>query len=394
MLGVAKMRDDTIVRVDWARLEGRRPRNAGSNARLGEHGLFVRPPVARLTTADGATGFGPARLTPDQASRLLGARVSDLFGAAGMAEWLRPSPADGDAWMSAEFPLLDLAGRLAGQPVYRLAAGLAGRTPPETSRVRAYDTSLYFDDLHLADDAEAAALIASEALEGQARGHRAFKIKVGRGGRHLPLEQGTRRDVAVIRAVREAVGPDAPIMIDANNGYNLNLTKRVLAETAHCRLYWIEEPFHEDPVLYRDLKEWMDHEGLDVLIADGEGQASPTLLDWARDGLVDAVQYDVFRPGFSRWIEVGQQLDEWGRIAAPHHYGAYFGNFTSGQLAGAIRGFAAVEWDEAAVPQVDASRYAVREGWIDLPAAPGFGLDLDDDAFSLMAEAEGFVARL
>lgn len=388
------MQDDTIVRVDWARLEGRRPRKAGSNARLGEHGLFVRPPVARLTTADGATGFGPARLIPEQAESLLGASVADLLGPRGAAEWVRPRPADGDAWLSAEFPLLDLAGRRAGQPLYRLAASLVGAAPPDRLRVRAYDTSLYVDDLHLADDVEAAALIASEALEGHARGHRAFKVKVGRGARHMPLEAGTRRDVAVIRAVREAVGPDAPIMIDANNGYNLNLTKRVLSETADCHLYWIEEPFHEDAVLYRDLKEWMAREGLSVLVADGEGQASPSLLDWARDGLIDAVQYDVFHPGFSRWLEVGQQLDEWGRIAAPHHYGGFFGNFTSGHLAGAVRGFSAVEWDDATIPIVDTSRYTVRDGWVELPEAPGFGLELDETAFTRMAADDGFSLSL
>jgi len=385
---------DTIVRVDWARLEGRRPRTAGSNARLGEHGEIVRPPVARLTTADGATGFGPARLTPEQARSLLGLRVTDLLGPTGVAEPFRPSPAAGDAWLSAEFPLLDLAGRRAGQPVYRLAAMLVGGRASDPLRVRAYDTSLYVDDLHLAEHAEAAALIADEARQGHARGHRAFKIKVGRGARHLPLEQGTRRDVAVVRAVRDAVGADAPIMIDANNGYNLNLTKRVLSETADCRLHWIEEPFHEDPVLYRDLKEWLAREGLSVLVADGEGQASPSLLDWARKGLVDVVQYDMFQLGFSRWLEVGRKLDEWGRLAAPHHYGGFFGNFTSGHLAGAIRSFAAVEWDETEVPGVDTSRYVVRDGWVELPDAPGFGLDLDGDALTGAIAAGGFTVSL
>jgi L-rhamnonate dehydratase len=400
------MEDDRIVRVDVARLEGRRPRLAGSNARLGEHGLSVRPWVARLTTADGTTGFGPARLAREQAEKLLGLRVSDVLAPAGVAEGLRPRPADGDAWLSAEFPLLDLAGRRSGKPVFRLASEWLGASAPSTLRVEVYDTSLYIDDLGIADDAEAAELIAAEAREGYERGHRAFKIKVGRGARHLPLEQGTRRDVAVIRAVREAVVHDASIrdgssldpstnvsiriMIDANNGYNLNLAKRVLAETADCRLHWIEEPFHEDAVLYRDLKEWLAREGLDVLIADGEGQASPSLLDWAREGLVDVVQYDVFHPGFTRWLEVGPMLDSWGRHSAPHHYGAFFGNFTSGHLAGAIRGFAAVEWDEATVPEVDTSRYVVRDGWLDLPEAPGFGLDLDDAAFDRAVAAEGF----
>jgi L-rhamnonate dehydratase len=377
------VRDDTLVRVECAHLEGRRPRKAGSNARLGDHGVVVRPQVCRLTTADGATG-----------ESLLGSRVADLLGPMGVVERLRPSSTAGNAWLSAESPLMDLAGRRSGQPVFRLLSELVGGSLAERLRVRAYDTSLYIDDLQVSDDAEAAALIAAEALEGYARGHRAFKIKVGRGARHMPLEQGTRRDVAVIRAVRQAVGADAQVMIDANDGYNLNLSKRVLAETSDCGLYWIEEPFHEDPVLYADLKEWMARQGLGVLVADGEGQASPTLLDWARDGLVDVVQYDVFHAGFSRWLEVGRQLDAWGRLAAPHHYGGFFGNFTSGHLAAAIRGFAAVEWDEASVPGIDTSRYAVSDGWIDLPESPGFGLELDESAIAQAIAADGFSVSL
>ena len=117
-----------------------------------------------------------------------------------------------------------------------------------------YDTSLYIDDLHLDDNAEAAALIASEALEGKARGHNAYKIKVGRGAMHMPLDKGTQRDIDVICAVREAVGPDASILIDANNGYNLNLTKQVLGGAADANVYWMEEAFHEDARVYSLLK--------------------------------------------------------------------------------------------------------------------------------------------
>ena len=42
----------------------------------------------------------------------------------------------------------------------------------------------------------------------------------------------------LIQAVRAAVGPEATLMLDANNGWNLNLTKQVLAETADCRVHW------------------------------------------------------------------------------------------------------------------------------------------------------------
>lgn len=375
------MENPRIVRLEWARLEGQRPRMAGCNSRIGVHGLTVRPPVLRVTTEDGASGFGPCRASREQVEGILGTRVDDLWSDIGA----RP---EGQPF---DYPLWDLQARRTGQPVYALAARATGRpVPAAPPRVRCYDTSLYIDDLHLTSLEAAAALIAAEAREGYARGHRNAKIKVGRGARFLPLEEGTRRDIAVIRAVREAMGADGAILIDANNGYNLNLAKRVLAETADCRVFWLEEPFHEDGELYRDLKGWLADQGLQTLIADGEGDASPRLLDWAREGLVDVVQYDYLSYGLTRWLATGKSLDAWGARTAPHHYGGFLGNFLSGHLAGGIGNFLFVEWDEATVPAVDASRYAVREGWVTLPDAPGFGLELDEAAFQKAIEAEGF----
>jgi len=241
---------------------------------------------------------------------------------------------------------------------------------------------------------KAAQLIAQEARDGYAQGHRAFKLKVGRGARHLPLDEGTRRDIAVVRAVREAVGPAPPLLLDANNGYNLNLTKHVLAKTAECGVFWMEEAFHEDPVLYRDLKAWLAQRGLPILIADGEGQASPTLLDWAREGLVDVIQYDIFGYGFTRWLHLGRQLDEWGVRSAPHHYGGHYGNYAACHLAGAIRHFTYVEWDEATTPGLDASGYSIRDGSVCVPDTPGFGLGLDEAIFQRAVETTGFSLAL
>jgi L-alanine-DL-glutamate epimerase-like enolase superfamily enzyme len=250
------------------------------------------------------------------------------------------------------------------------------------------------DDLHLADDEAAAALIAGEALEGAARGHTAFKVKVGRGAMHMPLAEGTRRDVRVIRAVhaalREAVGPDTCLMIDANNGYNLNLAKQVLDETADAGVYWIEEPFHEDGGLYAELKAWMEGRGIETLIADGEGAASPRLLEWARQSLIDVVQYDIRRPGFTRWLELGPQLDAWGTRSAPHHYGGAYGNYAACHVAAGIERFERVEWDEATVPGLDASAYQIAGGFVEVPDRPGFGLGLDDALYRRAVEETGF----
>jgi len=237
-----------IVAVEWARLEGRRPRHAGSNARLGAHGIAVRVPILRITTADGSSGFGVYHGGAERLDELLGEPFEDLFSGIGAVP---------ERWQPFEYAIWDLAGVRASTPVYALAAEFVGRAVEAPFRVPCYDTSLYFDDLHLGSEQAAAELIAAEARAGYERGHRAFKIKVGRGARHLPLEEGTRRDIAIVRAVRAAVGPTAPILLDANNGYNLNLTKRVLAETADCGILWMEEAFHEDDVLYRDLRDWL-----------------------------------------------------------------------------------------------------------------------------------------
>jgi L-rhamnonate dehydratase len=370
-----------IVAVEWAELEGRRPRHAGCNARLGEHGFVVRVPLARLTSEDGQQGFGVARADEEDATRLLGRPLDELFNP---AVGSRP---DGRPF---DFPLWDLMGQLSGQPVYALAAATVEKTAASPLSVPCYDTSLYFDDLHLADTEAAVDLLAGETAEGLLRGHCHFKIKVGRGARHLPLEEGTARDIAIIHAVRETAGADAQLMIDANNGYNLNLTKRVLAETASCNLFWMEEAFHEDAELYADLKAWLAAQELPILIADGEGQASPALPDWARTGLVDVLQYDIFSYGFTPWLALGHQLDSWGIRSAPHHYGRHLGNYVSAHLAAAIDGFTFVEWDEAATPGIDAPGYRIEEGRVHIPDAPGFGLVLDDEIFMRAVAANGY----
>ena len=111
------MNDPRVTRIEWARLEGRRPRTAGCNARLGEHGITIRPSIARLTTDDGATGFGACHVTPEQAKMLLGQPLDAVFSTeTGVLE----------PWRAFEYPLWDLVGRRTGQPVYAMAAAVNG----------------------------------------------------------------------------------------------------------------------------------------------------------------------------------------------------------------------------------------------------------------------------
>jgi L-alanine-DL-glutamate epimerase-like enolase superfamily enzyme len=379
------MAADTIISVEYGALSGERPRVAGSNARLGSHGRVIRLPLLRLTTSDGSTGFGACYATREQILTLLGHTLNEIF---------EPASGMGAPWLPMEFALWDLKARREQQPIYALLSDLTGRPVPAPFGVPCYDTSLYIDDLHLSSDTEAGELIAAEACEGKAAGHRAFKIKIGRGARHMPLEEGTRRDIAVIRAVRAAIGPDDVILLDANNGYNLNLAKTVLAEVADCDITWLEEPFHEDPVLYRDLRDWLRQHGYTVLIADGEGDSAPRLLDWVSEGLVDVLQFDIYTHGITRWLATGRRIEAFGTRTAPHHYGSAFGNYAACHLAAGLPHFAFVEWDEAHVPGLEAPGYVIADGQVSVPATPGFGLILDDATFAHAVAESGFAEIL
>ncbi len=374
------MNSPQLTKIELGYLAGKRPRTAGSNARLPEHGINIREPFVRLTFEDDSSGFGFSRLTAEQAAGLIGQNLDSLITIEnGVSAFGR----------SINFALWDVLGQRAGKPIYQLVEKDVDADRPFT--VPCYDTSLYFDDLHLEDDKAAVELIASEARVGYERGHRAFKIKVGRGAMHMPLVEGTKRDIAIIRGVREAVGTGLPIMIDANNGYNVNLVKWVLAETADCEIYWLEEPFHEDRVLYEDLHQWLDEQQLPVLIADGEGQASPTLMDWAQMGVIDVVQYDLRDEGFDFWLKTGHLLDTWGVKSAPHNYGSCFGNYASCHLASAIKNFTFVEWDQIELNGLDTSGYIIQDGRVQVPNTPGFGLHLDETVFEQSVKVEGFV---
>ena len=94
---------------------------------------------------------------------------------------------------------------------------------------------------------------------------------------------------------------------------------------------------------------------------------------------------------FSRWLELGPQLDAWGVRSAPHHYGGWYGNYVSGHLAACIEGFEFVEWDEAAVPGMDASAYRVVEGIVHVSDVPEFGLRMDEGVFARVVQENGFV---
>lgn len=124
----------------------------------------------------------------------------------------------------------DLMGKYLRQPVYNL---LGGRTK---DRVRAYASRLY-----ALEDLDA---LATEARGYVAQGFTALKQRFGFGPADGPA--GLRRNVDLIRTVREAVGDDIELAADAYMGWDLPYAVEMERRLRPYHLSWIEEPFPPD----------------------------------------------------------------------------------------------------------------------------------------------------
>ena len=124
-----------------------------------------------------------------------------------------------------DIALWDLNARRAGEPLWRF---LGGHDPG----VRAYAGGI---DLHFTDEA-----LLEQAHGFLAKGFRAVKMKVGR-----PLLSEDLRRVA---AVRELLGADTPLMVDANMHWRIDEAIRASRALAEYGVYWLEEPTIPDDV--------------------------------------------------------------------------------------------------------------------------------------------------
>ena len=372
-----------INKIAWAPIPFRRPRCAGKNARLGVHGWGGHTPIVQIE-AEGITGFGWGNITKQETEAMVGAPLRALF---------RPDSMMRRAYRKLEFPVLDWLGHFLRKPVYELVA----KNPMELTEpysIPIYDTSIYFDELHLTCGKEAVALICQEVQEGLAAGHENFKVKIGRCGMWMDLEPGLRRDIEIVLAIRQLIGEKGKLMVDANNAYNINITKRFLSESREAKLHWIEEAFHEDDVLYAELTRWMKEEGIATLIADGEGYASPALLDWTKKGLIQVLQYSLRNYGFFNWMELVKEIEDFGIRFAPHNYGNYYGNYAQAHFAACTSNFDCGEFDTADAEGIDNSAYQVKAGRLIVPPKYGFGLTLDQSAFDSYRKANGWEAAI
>jgi L-alanine-DL-glutamate epimerase-like enolase superfamily enzyme len=185
-----------------------------------------------------------------------------------------------EAISAVDIALWDLIGRATGQPVYNL---LGGRT---RDRIRVYASRLYAnEDLdRLAQE--------SRLLVGL--GFTAVKQRFGYGP-HDGIA-GMRKNLALVKTVREAAGPDVEIAADCYMGWDVPYAIRMIRmiEDAGLRLAWVEEPVIPD-----DIKGYARiRRGVNTPISGGEHEFTrfgfQQLID---EGAIDILQPDVNRAG-------------------------------------------------------------------------------------------------
>ncbi|MDP6453419.1 MAG: enolase C-terminal domain-like protein [SAR202 cluster bacterium] len=280
-------------------------------------------------------------------------------------------------WMSI------LAFDLLGQDLGISAVDLLGGQVRD--RVPAYDTTLYFQDMVHPENG--AAQVASEAAKAHSDGYNEFKIKVGRPGRWMAPQAGMERDVEVVLGVREAVGPDAKIMVDANFGYDhrLDLLEDFMRETLPANIFWFEEMVTADVGDYRVMRRIRDRLGSDALLVCGEVDRDPpsqVFRDLVDQRLIDGYQPDSVSAGFSRWQALEEWLEPTGVRSIPHNFGnGNFGTRATLVFGAASPTFLTLE-DERHYPNVYADDdVSFSDGAYSVPSGPGLGLKIDTDAY-------------
>jgi L-alanine-DL-glutamate epimerase-like enolase superfamily enzyme len=254
-----------------------------------------------------------------------------------------------------DIALWDLKGKIFGLPLYRLLGGSCAEVPVYASG----GWTSYADDQLV------------EEINGMvAQGYTKVKFKVGVEGGH-----NLRRDVRRVAAVREAVGPDVGIMLDANNCWDAATGVQFANRVRDLDIIWLEEPVPADdiPGLARFKK------GTDVPLATGEHEYTKYgVRDLVLAEAADIIQVDGARAGgFTEMMKVAAIADAWNLKFAPHAMEYVHSHMVSAAPNGLT--LERLLMFEEMTTQVFKDLPVPVNGVLTIPDAPGLGLELDMD---------------
>jgi D-galactarolactone cycloisomerase len=336
--------------------------------------------VVEVQTSDGITGwgdcYGPAAVCKSIVDSLLKPSVigKDPFDVEVIWETLYNKVKDyGQSGMTIsgisgiDIALWDIIGKACGKPIHKLIGGSF------RSSVEAYATGLYFKNMDRLNE-EAV----EEARGYVAQGFRAIKMKIGLGS--------LDKDIDRVAKVREAIGADVQLMVDANHCFNVPQAINVGRELQKLDVHWFEEPISPE-----DLDGYVEvSRALDVAIAGGENEFTKfSFREILARRAMDIVQPDVCAAGgITECKKIAALAQAHGVQCVPHVWGSAIG------LAAALHFLASLpdcppcliaippmlEYEQTFNPfrdQLAKTRITHDNGRVAVPSGPGLGIDID-----------------
>lgn len=275
-----------------------------------------------------------------------------------------------------EIAIYDLVGIVLGKPFYTLFG------KPASKKIICYSGMLYCEDLEFSTKEEGIAKLLADCSQDYSLGYRHFKLKLGRGAKWMPHDEGLQRDIDITLAIHQRF-PDVTLLVDPNDAYSVEDCITYLEGIKDVELYWLEEPFVEDYDKYTELCQWTKKHRPSLLIADGEFDPQYQELErLMKDGLVNVYCEDANQFGYSvaegqfaftQWIERIPVLKKMGILASPHAWGSKCKTVYAAMLGMALGNVPMIEGVTSTCDELDYG-YSQRDGYFIPSGKPGFGI--------------------
>ena len=272
----------------------------------------------------------------------------------------------------------DLRGKILGVPVYALYGGRL------RSRVKAYASAMNY-----IEGENPAEYYPKEATKLVAEGFTALKMRIG--GQSIP------DDLAAIKAVRKAVGPDVKLMADGNGAYTLGSAMRMGRELEQQDYYWFEEPLPQSTPSYAGYEVLAAK--LDIPIAACEGLTSRAQFKEAISRRAMAiVQPDVaLAGGIGECLFVAELARLWGIQCMPHCWAGGLVIAASTHLLSLLPDASWARHTEEPMLELDqvenpfrdhlfSTPVEIKAGYVTVPTMPGLGVVVDEERLRFYAQ--------
>jgi D-galactarolactone cycloisomerase len=264
-----------------------------------------------------------------------------------------------------DLALWDAIGRYLSQPVHKLLGGAFRR------ELTSYATGFY--RLREKEYPEAGV---EEAQRHLSNGFSAMKLKVG---------FGVEADIEYVHAIREGVGPEVCIMMDANCAYDAPAARRIILGCEDAEIHFFEEPLAPE-----DLEGYKAMRHLTATHLAGENLFGKTgFRHWVSEGALDVLQPDLCSSGgFTECKKIAAMAQAWNTAVVPHVWGTGIGLAASLQFIATLPPTPLSLNPEEPMLEYDRSSHPFREdliggairmvdGKVAVPQRPGIGVEVD-----------------